>query len=119
MLLQAFGVNGYYYTFKKIVVMTKQTITKERLFELAKIGYKRQIIDFLDLYPFSKQMIESLLSIDELKISEFFNQYFNDLLEEKKIFEIGVFYCNVSKTEQPFYGTEKLLILFKSFQNGK
>jgi hypothetical protein len=99
--------------------MKKQAITKERLFELVKMGYKRQIIDFLNLSPFSRQMIESFLSIEELKISEFFNQYFNELLEEKKIFEIGIFYCNVSKTEQPFYGTEKLLILFKSFQNGK
>lgn len=99
--------------------MKKQAITLEKILKTIKTGYKKEIIFFMDLTPFSKQMIESFFKINELKISEYFNEYFNELLEEKKIFEIGIFYCNVSKTEQPFYGTEKLLILFKSFQNGK
>lgn len=95
--------------------MIKQAITLENLLNKAKKDFKIIIIDFLDLAPFSKQMIPKLKFIPEPQLSE----YFNELIEEKKIFEVGVFYCNVSKTEQPFYGTQKVLTIFKSNQNGK
>lgn len=95
--------------------MKKQAITLEKILNKVKTEFKIIIIDFLDLAPFSKQMIPKLKFIPEPQLSE----YFNELIEEKKIFEVGVFYCNVSKTEQPFYGTQKVLTIFKSIQNGK
>ncbi|REG96162.1 hypothetical protein [Flavobacterium aquicola] len=95
--------------------MKKQAITLENLLNKAKKDFKIIIIDFLNFAPFSKQMIPKLRFIPEPYLSE----YFKELLEEKKIFEVGVFYCNVSKTEQPFYGTQKVLTIFKSLQNGK
>lgn len=95
--------------------MKKQAIILEKILNKIKTDFKIIIIGFLDLAPFSKQMIPKLKFIPEPQLSE----YFNELLEEKKIFEVGVFYCNVSNSEQPFYGTQKVLTIFKSLQYGK
>lgn len=95
--------------------MKKQVITAEQILNKLKPGFKIAIVEMMDNAPFSKQMIQNFRFIPEPQLSE----YFNELLEEKKIFEVGVYYCNVSKTEQLFYGTEKIVTLFTSFKNGK
>lgn len=99
--------------------MQKQVITQASILKFLKKGFKNKIIAMIDKAPLSKQMTEALLLNPKLNVREYFNEYFNELLEEKKIFEIGKHYCLVSKTEQPFYGTEKLATFFNSLKNGK
>lgn len=95
--------------------MKKQAITAEQILNKLKPGFKNAIVEMMSNALFSKQMIRNFRFIPEPQLSE----YFKELLEEKKIFEVGVYYCNVSKTEQLFYGAEKIVTLFTSFRNGK
>lgn len=95
--------------------MKKQVITEESILKFLKRGFKNKIVEIMEFAPLSKQMIGCYLFIPEHYLSE----YLNELLEEKKIFEIGLHYCKVSKTQQPIYGSEELLTFFNSFENGK
>lgn len=82
--------------------MKKQAITLEKILNKVKTDFKIKIVEMMKNDQFSKQMIGSFLSIPEPYLAE----YFKELLEEKKIFEVGIFNCEVSKTVQPFYIAE-------------
>lgn len=95
--------------------MVNQAITLEKILNKVKRDFKISIVEMMNNASFSKPMIGSFIFIPEPYLSE----YFNELLQEKKIFEVGIFYCKVSNTVQPFYGTQKTVEFIKRFQNEK
>lgn len=103
---------------KKQAVISDEEFLKKVLIEYS-FNLKGKIVEMLEIRPHSKQMLEAWFFMQELNLSEFFNECFNELLAEKRICEITTFYCQLSKTEQQFYGTEKLLIVLKNFENGQ